>query len=299
MAEVGQQMFDSTWLPEQPYVGSAEPAPSDAPPPPSWPEAPFGVGTRVRPLGLVRAVELDVVPRLVLARRGLADPAAFEPAGPSIEEFAQLILGNDVPLAMAYADRARARGMSLESLYLKLLAPTARHLGELWNEDLVDFTQVTIGLGRLHRVMRDLTASSQSGMLQPHDDHRVLLVPAPGEQHTFGLAMVAEFFRRAAWIVWSGAPSTTTDLAGIVHDNWFAVVGFSLGSEARLEGLRAGIRRVRRASQNPAIGILVGGPLFIEHPELVAQVGADATAADGLQAVGQAQSLLTLLPTRV
>jgi methanogenic corrinoid protein MtbC1 len=44
---------------------------------------------------------------------------------------------------------------------------------------------------------------------------------------------------------------------------------------------------------------MVGGPLFIEHPELVAGVGADATAADGLQAVAQAQSLLTLLPTRL
>jgi methanogenic corrinoid protein MtbC1 len=272
--------------------------PCDEPPPPPWPQVPVGGRARFRPLELVRAVEQDVVPRLVLAQRGLGEPAAAPVISASVEEFAQLILGKDVPLAVAYADRARARGMSLDSLYLKLLAPAARHLGELWNEDLVDFTQVTIGLGHLHRVMRDLTPPATSLVLQPHDDHRALLVPAPGEQHTFGLAMVTEFFRRAAWVVWSGAPATPADLTGIVHDNWFAVVGFSLGSEARLEGLRAGIRKVRRASQNPAIGIMVGGPLFIEHPELVAQVGADATAADGLQAVGQAQSLLTLLPTR-
>jgi methanogenic corrinoid protein MtbC1 len=270
----------------------------DSPPPPAWPDARGGVAARVRPLGLVRAVELDVVPRLVLAQRGLAEAMAPEAISASVEEFAQLILGNDVPLAVAYADHQRARGMSLDALCLKLLAPTARHLGELWNEDLLDFTQVTIGLGRLHRVMRDLSPPAHDVMLHPHDERRALLVPAPGEQHTFGLAMVTEFFRRAAWIVWSGAPATTADLAGIVHDNWFAVVGFSLGSESRLEGLRAGIRRVRRASQNPAIGIMVGGPLFIEHPELVAQVGADATAADGLQAVSQAQSLLALLPTR-
>jgi methanogenic corrinoid protein MtbC1 len=249
---------------------------------------------------LAHAVELDIVPRLVLARRGMPDEAArLGGITPSVEAFAGLILGKDVRLAVDYADRACAAGMNLEALYLDLLAPAARHLGTLWDEDLVDFTQVTIGLGRLHRVLRDVTPSFHSGAAQPRADRRALLVPAPGEQHTFGLTMVTEFFRRAAWVVWSGAPATPADLVGLVRDNWFSVVGFSLGSEARLDGLRAGILRVRRASQNPCVGIMVGGPLFIEHPELVAGVGADATAADGLQAVAQAQSLLTLLPTRL
>jgi methanogenic corrinoid protein MtbC1 len=37
--------------------------------------------------------------------------------------------------------------------------------------------------------------------------------------------------------------------------------------------------------------------MFIEHPALVAQVGADAMAVDGRQAVMQAESLL-MLPQR-
>jgi hypothetical protein len=44
---------------------------------------------------------------------------------------------------------------------------------------------------------------------------------------------------------------------------------------------------------------MVGGPVFIEHPELVAQVGADATAADAWQAVVQAQGLLSRSAVRV
>ena len=59
-----------------------------------------------------------------------------------------------------------------------------------------------------------------------------------------------------------------------------------------------GIRALRRASRNRAIGVLVGGPLFIDHPELVARVGADATAIDGGQAPIQAQNLLALLARR-
>ena len=123
-------------------------------------------------------------------------------------------------------------------------------------------------------------------------------MPVPGEQHTFGLLMVVEFFRRADWDVWSGLASPAYDLVRLVRNEWFAVVGLSVGSETRIDALTNGIRAIRRASLNHDIGIMVGGPIFVAHPELVARVGADATAIDGGQAALQAESLLTLLPHR-
>ena len=126
-----------------------------------------------------------------------------------------------------------------------------------------------------------------------------LLVAGPGEQHTFGLAMVTAFFRRAGWVIWSGAPSSPADLLSIVRGNWFQMIGFSLAYEGKLDALRAAIRGVRQASRNPCIRIMVGGPVFIEHPEFVAQIGADAMAVDGQQAVMQAEALLTDLPACV
>ena len=61
---------------------------------------------------------------------------------------------------------------------------------------------------------------------------------------------------------------------------------------------RRAIRAIRRSSLNRNIGVLVGGPIFVAHPELVARVGADATAIDGGQAALQAENLLTLFPGR-
>ena len=104
--------------------------------------------------------------------------------------------------------------------------------------------------------------------------------------------MVTAFFRRDGWTIWSGAPASPAELDGIVRDNWFAMVGFSLAYEGRLDALRAGIRKVRRASQNPNLSIMVGGPVFIEHPEFAAQIGADGMATDGIQAVRQARALV-------
>jgi methanogenic corrinoid protein MtbC1 len=84
----------------------------------------------------------------------------------------------------------------------------------------------------------------------------------------------------------------------MVRHNWYGLIGFSMACETELDELAACIRGVRRASRNPNIGVMVGGPIFLEHPEFVALVGADATARDGRQAVLQAQGLLALLANR-
>ena len=74
----------------------------------------------------------------------------------------------------------------------------------------------------------------------------------------------------------------------------FDVIGISVGNETRLDWLTNGISSVRRASLNQSIGVMVGGPIFREHPEYVALVGADATAVDGRHAPALAESLLDL-----
>ncbi|MEJ1937739.1 cobalamin B12-binding domain-containing protein, partial [Nostoc sp. NIES-2111] len=122
-------------------------------------------------------------------------------------------------------------------------------------------------------------------------DRQILLATAPGEQHTFGLSMVESFFRASGWDVTSDPDLDPAKLVGLRR---YGIIGFSLSSETRLEALSACIRAVRRASRNPGIGVMVGGHLFIERPELVAIVGADLTATDGLTAVLLAQSLLDL-----
>jgi methanogenic corrinoid protein MtbC1 len=43
---------------------------------------------------------------------------------------------------------------------------------------------------------------------------------------------------------------------------------------------------------------MVGGPVFLDRPELAALVGADASAVDARQAALQAESLLALAARR-
>lgn len=257
--------------------------------------------TEQRRAQLLRTIEVEVVPRLLLASRAATEcDAGPESAGrvleaDTVEEFVELILAHDGVVASAYFEAIRARGVSLEAIYLHLLTPAARRLGELWCADLCDFTDVTVALGRLQQALRELSAAFRSEAEPRQHGRRALLTPAPGEQHTFGLFMVAEFFRRAGWDVWGGLPASSRDLTGIVRAEWFDVVGLSVGCESRLDRLSVAIRTIRRASRNRAIGVMVGGPVFVGHPELATWVGADATAVDARQAAQQAEGIVSLL----
>lgn len=248
---------------------------------------------------LARTIELEIIPRLMLAHRPareLAPRVTASSADPitqvDVQQFARLVLSDDEDAAFVGIEALRSRDVSVERIFVELLAPTARYLGHLWDEDLCTFTDVTVGLGRLQRVLRELSSALGHGVDHPTNGRRILLLPGPGDQHTFGLVMVAEFFRRAGWDVTGGAWASGADAAGLVSTEWFDVVGFSLGAEVQVPALAETITAVRQVTCNREVAILVGGPLFGLHPEFVGRVGADGMTIDGRQAPELAESLI-------
>jgi len=248
---------------------------------------------------LVSTIEGEIIPRLMLVHRSATDiPAARSgiaaiPSPEEVAELAKIAVEQNADAALAYIEAIRARGISFDTLFLDLLAPAARHLGESWDADLCDFTQVTIGLWRLQQILRTFGRAFENDY--PEHGSRALLVAVPGEQHTFGIFMVAEFFRRAGWDVYDAPVPTNDDLLEVVRSEAFDIVGLSAGRPVRQEGLASLIRAIRRISLNRSIGVLVGGPAFKIQPELATLVGADATAVDGREAVTQSQDLIRLL----
>ncbi len=268
---------------------------------PAQPSAANVKRRRNRVAVIARTLETDIIPRLLLAHREAA-PAAYvdsansaSPTPAQVETLAALAMRADLTGALSYLEGLRSRGLSLERIYIELLAPVARRLGVMWEEDACDFTAVTIGLSCLHQIVREYSPAFTTRAPRVEPDRRALLATAPGEQHSFGMLVVEQFFRGAGWDVWSGAGAERAEIIEAVHRIWFGVAGFSLACEEHFGELALLIRDVRRASRNAGLGILVGGPLFIERPDLAALVGADATAADGRQATLQADTMLALL----
>jgi len=253
--------------------------------------------SQARMARLLRTIEGEIVPRLVLARRAAQATAAADagagsrPDDADVTELVRLLLAHDVGVASAYVETVRQRGASWEAVCLCLLAPAARELGLLWDADECDFMQVTVGLCRLHHLLRELSRAFRFESVQPKIERNILLAPLPGDQHTFGITLVAQFLRKAGWQVFSESSGTTEELLEVLRTHWFVAVGLSVGSETRVDELARVIQAVRHASRNRSVGILVGGPLLVARPELAALVGADATAVDGPMAVQRAEHI--------
>jgi methanogenic corrinoid protein MtbC1 len=246
---------------------------------------------------LARTIETEIIPRLMMAHQtgvslGQSAASGETATKPNIAEFAELVVTQDSAIATSYVAALLDQGVTVETVYLNLLAPTARWLGDLWNRDLCNFTDVAIGLTRLHQVMTSVGQFARSKAISRKGRRRVLLISSREEMHNFGLFMVASFFRRADWDVFGRPLMTDDQLAALVRTESFHVVGISVSCSDHVNRARSAVSLIRRTSCNKGVKIIVGGLHFSEHPETAAEIGADATSVDGFRAVEVASQLV-------
>ncbi len=250
------------------------------------------------PQALHRLIEGEIIPRLLMAHRALpSGPPQLKlvdaPVAEGVaESFAVAALNSEAYALLVEVDAHLARGVGVDSVFIDILAPAARHLGDLWEADACDFVDVTMALWRLQEIVHELGTRNPGAAERRGGERRALFAPMPGEQHGFGSLMVEEFFRRAGWTTASEPGASEAELVGLVGKRWFELVGLTLATDARLADLPRVISALRTHSRNPHIGIMVGGKVFVDHPELARECGADATAADGRQAVTVAETLV-------
>ncbi len=248
---------------------------------------------------LFNTIEGEIIPRLMLAHRApLAPTDGQAPPAEVLSEqdhelFLQCVLRDSASSAHSYVEALLQRGVARDDLFLNLLATCARRLGEMWERDLCDFTDVTIGLCRLHEIVRKNAANANHS--QPTvagDGPRILLATACGDQHVFGIVIIADFFRRAGWRVTSEPGATQEELAKILSEREFDVLGLSAACSVFADDIANEIKKLRAASRNKNMKVLAGGRLFAESPALVKKVGADAFADSAKTAAEIGKELL-------
>jgi methanogenic corrinoid protein MtbC1 len=248
---------------------------------------------------LMQILESQIIPSLIKSTE-YADPFYSTdgirtklPSQDEIVEFSSLCISADQEATDLFVQSLMAQGLGSDAIFLHLLAPAARHLGYLWEEDLCDFTQVTIGLIKMQKITLRLGSEFQEKRKGPMEGMRALFAPVPGSLHTLGVLMVSDFFRREGWQVWMELGSSEAILLAAVEKDWFQVVGLSVGTEDHVDSLANTIRALRVASSNRDVKILIGGPLVALSPNLYKVVGADAAASDATSAVELARTLFS------
>ena len=253
---------------------------------------------------LSRVIENLVIPRLIANLEPVGGIGEFVASKPVLEaaakagfdqgdivEFSQLSLQDNPDPMLDFIDARLAMGCSVESLYVELLAPAARQLGTNWEEDSLDFVDVTMGLWRIQEILRELSArvppkTSYIGSLPS-----ALFAAMPGEQHSFGTLMVSDCFERAGWQVDTLIEPGQSELNVKCAEQFFDLVGLTVSNDCTSGSLRSVVSTLRSISRNPDVRIMVGGRFINEHPELVTTSGADATAVDAIAAVALAAEI--------
>lgn len=237
---------------------------------------------------LVQAVETEVIPRLLSTHRKNA-PGARLPTMDDVEQLAAHVCESDTAAAHRLIERLRADGVGIEAIYLNLLGATARMLGEMWEQDRVNFIDVTVGLCTLHQLLFRLASDSEH---EPAGEtgRRALFAPVPGETHVFGSLIVARFFNRAGWQTWTELSTDEALLADLVDHHTFDMVGLSISCERHVDSLARAIAMLR--SHAPQATIMIGGHAVETMPGLADRVGADLATGDAAEAVRRTESFV-------
>lgn len=248
---------------------------------------------------LVRVIETEVLPRLMLAHRQKGEEPGTEYADRSevtdtvVDEFVHTLIHEGVDVANETILDLVAAGAALEDVFLKLLGPAACLMGAYWTSDKLSFVDVTIGLCRLHEILRANSVADDFGFrARGSGQPSILLAPMPGDQHVFGVQMAAEFFKRDGW--WT-ARETTSDIFGlaqILARNEYDVVGLSLANEIKAADLASDVDILREASSNKNIKVILGGSLMNQSSEFRKSANVDLIIADAASAPKAARALL-------
>ncbi len=254
---------------------------------------------------LSRLLENLVIPKLIANRDnrgGFLDLNTLSNAANSntaraitdtdVEEFTRLSIDGEAHVLLDFVDHCLETGSSVETIYVELLAPAARRLGEYWEEDSQDFVGVTMGLWRIQEILRELTLRIPPKSRHGHGQRSALFSPMPGEQHSFGTLMIGECFQRAGWETDILIEPSQSELNGKLAKRHYDLIGLTVSCDCSTGSLGRMVKTIKAVSSNPDIRIMIGGRVINEQPGLVDECGADATAIDAPSAVALADLMV-------
>jgi len=247
-------------------------------------------------------LEGDIIPRLLMAHAsGLPDSATeagikLDPE--DMQRFADLPLKLEAPNLLEEVDRFLDQGASVEAIYLDMLAPAARRLGEMWSNDECDFVDVTMGLWRLQEVMREVSMRSPVPIMGSEAPRSALFCPIPGDVHSFGAQMIEEVFARAGWQSEVMLQPERRELLDLLARKPIDVLGLTVSRSCPASSLAGLIKAARSVAVNPHLSIIVGGHTINQKPDIVADIGADGTGDDARAALETAERLVASAPVR-
>lgn len=232
----------------------------------------------------------DVLPSLLAHTLGnlVAERMSVRNSAFAIRQLCTALVADGPREADAYVDRLMECGVTVQTIYDSYIPHAARQLGEWWNEDRVGFNDVTVGMTRLTEIFRRLSPVFLRTEPVRRQTHSALFALVPGEVHSLGVAMAADYFQRAGWSVRVELGASVETLARLAGSGRYDLVGISAGSRRQVEILGRTVAAIRETA-GPDIPIILGGPLVGIERSIASIVGADSAQTLAAAALMEAE----------
>jgi methanogenic corrinoid protein MtbC1 len=221
---------------------------------------------------------------------------------PMIEETRRRLLA-----AILDADRARAAALladwgeerGTETVAAEILEPTLESIGSLW-----DGGAQNISLAQAYvagKVAEDFLIAAAGRTWESRPVAGVAVIGnIEDDFHSLGRRMVGIFLASAGWKVYDLGNDV---LADAFVETALEVGASVVGASAMMYATAMNIASIRdeidRRNLGSAIKIAAGGAVFKLRPELLAEVGADGSSGNAIQAPALFSRLASLVPRRI
>jgi len=212
------------------------------------------------------------------------------PTEDEIAELCDALLSPRDRAADDFILNVRRNSADIEVVYLSYVAGAARRLGQLWDEDQISFMDVTLGCGKLYRIIRGLRHVIAPSIIKDRDEYPAMFALVPGETHTLGIEIATDIFRREGWDV--------DMMVGLDHDHLieqsdrrtYRAIVLVANSDSMIEPLTRLVLALRIS--HPMSHIVVAGNILNHYPNISSLVGSDAVIRDIETAVAKLRDVL-------
>lgn len=194
-------------------------------------------------------------------------------ARPALLGFA---LAGDEQAAIGLAHHLLETGATPEDILLRLIAPVQADIGELWARN-----QLSVADEHVASYINERVTVACAATERPRRPDRLVVACPDGEWHTLPSRLLAETLRlRGFPVSFLGASVPSAHLASYLEQHEPAAVLLSASLSVRLPSARRSVM----AAQQAGVPVLCGGHGFGSTARWALRLGADAWAADAVDA---------------
>ena len=172
--------------------------------------------------------------------------------------------------------RARVSLAALADVYIPI---AARRMGQAWHDDEMSWLDVSIGVGRMQSLLREIGTAWVADQAGDTGHGTVLMIVPDREQHTLGPLVATGQLRRYGVSVCLRIAPSFSELRSLMAARQFDGVMISIATKEKVDPVAKTVQFLKTVMSGPT-PIIVGGAVLSKVEDLAACTGADFSSND-------------------